>query len=387
MNVNKSVRSKPERGHVERILVDYSKRFLTSEPRAPSECTEDLLIPLIDRSGDGMVLMYPDQTIAWMNRATEDLFGVSRHEVVGMDAVDFASLFIAPNLSNGDIFKENFIVSCFFVENIPVKKYRVVRCQSNPIWVEYSSIVFPDGPNRGARLDSFRVLGDSTRMEAKLRGHEQRYEFLIGIARDLVLSLDPGLAMTSVSPSVRFLLGYEPEELVGKHLSAIMAADSIAEFQKACFLDSIAKGPMGCSASPTTVHTMDVELLTAWDRPLPMEFGFSLVRDNEGTFTGIIGSAHTRSNETPEEYLRTETCSQLERNIEQLACLGDRIRNPLAAIIGLADLEGGAVAQKIVQEALVIDRIVTELDRGYVASLNVRQFLKKHYKIESEPRS
>ena len=68
-------------------------------------------------------------------------------------------------------------------------------------------------------------------------------------------------------------------------------------------------------------------------------------------------------------------------NTEQLACLGDRIRNPLAVIIGLAGMHDGEVARKISEQALIIDEIVTELDREYVASLSVRQYLRKHYHL------
>ncbi|KQC05184.1 MAG: hypothetical protein APR53_08285 [Methanoculleus sp. SDB] len=70
---------------------------------------------------------------------------------------------------------------------------------------------------------------------------------------------------------------------------------------------------------------------------------------------------------------------QIERNIEQMAVLNDHIRNPLQAIVGLADIEGGDLADKIFGQAQEIDRIIHRLDIGWVESTKIREFLVKHY--------
>lgn len=87
-----------------------------------------------------------------------------------------------------------------------------------------------------------------------------------------------------------------------------------------------------------------------------------------------------------DEDLRREVCSQLDENIEHLACLGDRIRNPLAVIVGLASLEESEATRRISEQAKIVDEVLTELDRGYVASLSVREFLRKHYNLEYDGR-
>ncbi|KAF5041138.1 MAG: hypothetical protein KO254_10560 [Methanoculleus marisnigri] len=121
---------------------------------------------------------------------------------------------------------------------------------------------------------------------------------------------------------------------------------------------------------------MEVDLIDARNQPVTVTFRFSSVDDGERHLTGIIAVAHRKT----DEHLRREVCSQIDRNTEQLACLGDRIRNPLAVIIGLADMqEDGEAARKISEQARIINEIVTELDREYVASLSVRQYLRRHY--------
>ena len=73
---------------------------------------------------------------------------------------------------------------------------------------------------------------------------------------------------------------------------------------------------------------------------------------------------------------------QIEDNIRQLATLGDSIRNPLTVIVGLADLHGGELGDKIKKEAAEIDDYITMLDRGWIESEKVRDFLKRHYGIK-----
>jgi len=182
---------------------------------------------------------------------------------------------------------------------------------------------------------------------------------------------------------VQHLLGHDPNDLAGKHLSSIMAPESVAELRKACFRDRVSRGAAGALDPAGDVHCMEVTLTDAQNRPVAAFLRFSLVDDGEGSFSGLIAVAHRMTDDD----LWRRVCSQLDENIEQLACLGDRIRNPLAVIIGLADLEENAVTRRISEQAKIVDEILTELDRGYVASLSVREFLRKHCNLEYDARS
>jgi hypothetical protein len=82
------------------------------------------------------------------------------------------------------------------------------------------------------------------------------------------------------------------------------------------------------------------------------------------------------------EQFKKDAYAQIEKNIEQFAILGDHLRNPLTAIIGLSDLlEDRATAEKIHTLATEIDDIVTRIDRGWIESEKVRNIIKKYYDI------
>jgi sensor domain CHASE-containing protein len=84
------------------------------------------------------------------------------------------------------------------------------------------------------------------------------------------------------------------------------------------------------------------------------------------------------------EVQKREAYEQIERNIEQFAILGDHIRNPLAVIVGLADLSGGTPGEKILEQAKVIDGIIDQLDRGWIESEKVREFLRRYYSNDKD---
>jgi PAS domain S-box-containing protein len=81
------------------------------------------------------------------------------------------------------------------------------------------------------------------------------------------------------------------------------------------------------------------------------------------------------------ERLKMEAFQQIEQNMQQFAILNDHIRNPLQAIIGIADLMEDKSSEKIIKYAQVINELVHKLDCGYCESEKINEFLRKYYGI------
>jgi PAS domain S-box-containing protein len=73
--------------------------------------------------------------------------------------------------------------------------------------------------------------------------------------------------------------------------------------------------------------------------------------------------------------------NQIEKNMEQFAILGDHIRNPLAVIVGLTCMLAEDIANKVLFQAKEIDRIITQIDIGWIESEKVRNIIRKYYAI------
>lgn len=81
------------------------------------------------------------------------------------------------------------------------------------------------------------------------------------------------------------------------------------------------------------------------------------------------------------EHLKMEAFRQIESNLQQFAILNDHIRNPLQGMIGIADMMDDPLAEKIISYGRMIDEIVNKIDRGYIESEKIHEFLRKYYDI------
>ncbi|MBN2735320.1 MAG: PAS domain S-box protein [Methanomicrobiaceae archaeon] len=76
--------------------------------------------------------------------------------------------------------------------------------------------------------------------------------------------------------------------------------------------------------------------------------------------------------------------NQIEANMEQLATLNDQIRNPLAVITGLVEIECPNSADKIITEVMNINKIISMLDKGWIKSEKIWDYLRTHYGVGIE---
>ncbi len=84
------------------------------------------------------------------------------------------------------------------------------------------------------------------------------------------------------------------------------------------------------------------------------------------------------------EHVLQESYTRIEHNLQQFAILNDQIRNPLAVITMLTDMDPTATSRKIMKQVSEIDRIINLLDQGFLESEKIRSFLQKHHGIKGE---
>jgi two-component system response regulator len=78
------------------------------------------------------------------------------------------------------------------------------------------------------------------------------------------------------------------------------------------------------------------------------------------------------------EEIKRRAYKQIEENIVQYATLVDHIRNPLAAISLIAEVEvNRETGEKILAQVERIKEVLRKLDEGWIESENIREFLKK----------
>jgi len=128
--------------------------------------------------------------------------------------------------------------------------------------------------------------------------------------------------------------------------------------------------------------TFESGYLTRSGRPIPVEIN-ARVFDYFGQ-KAVLAIARDITERHDIERLKMEAFQQIEMNMQHFAILNDHIRNPLQGIIGTADLMQDENSGKIIQLAYAINDIIEKLDRGYLESEKIREFLRKYYGVDKK---
>lgn len=260
----------------------------------------------------------------------------------------------------------------FGLENAPLPAGSTV-INSPPPPIEIDRTVAVAGAFAIATLGIAVIFLGSTirirrRSEKALKESEEKYRALAERSFDLIFTTDAEGRFTYVSPAISRISGQEPGEFLGRDFgfNQIEADDSIFE----SFFADLREGK--------TIEGLAVRIRAKDGSTRYIEINAAPIQNN-GMMVGVQGVARDVTERMEMERVRAEVYAQIEQNIEQFATLGDEIRNPLAVIVGIADLhceERHAV--QIQEQAEIIDGIITALDRGWIESEKVREYLRKH---------
>ncbi|WP_162199201.1 PAS domain-containing protein [Methanoculleus sediminis] len=177
---------------------------------------------------------------------------------------------------------------------------------------------------------------------------------------------DSGIAY--ISPAVTRVLGYTPDELIGSKCRDFVVPSSLPAWEEG--RRKISRGE--------PVEGLETEFRRKDGSVAYLELNESpIIRDRLVIGVHVVGRDITERKQN--EQLRQQAFEQIERNIEQFAILGDHIRQPLQVILGMTELIDEEAATGRIREQ--VDRIngyVRDLDRGWIESRQVREFLRKH---------
>ena len=212
---------------------DLSDRKLAGEALRKSEL---LLRSLIEAIPDLIWLKDPEGVYLFCNSKFGRFFGAKASEIVGKTDYDFVDRELA------DFFREND---------------RIVMASGGPNINEEQIVYADDGHEE--KLETLKtpvyagdgtllgVLGvghdvtERTRAEEGLRASEEKFRGLVESSCDWIWEVNDSYVYTYSSPQVEKILGYKPEEIVGKTPSDLATPEEDAQLQK-IFFEKAKKG-------------------------------------------------------------------------------------------------------------------------------------------------
>ncbi|HWQ65752.1 MAG TPA: response regulator [Methanospirillum sp.] len=101
--------------------------------------------------------------------------------------------------------------------------------------------------------------------------------------------------------------------------------------------------------------------------------------DEESTFIDICNSIGFTIQYRRSFDREQEAFHQISKNIAMISILNDEIRNPLTIIMAQTEMDGGTYESSIKEQVKKIDKVIDKLDGGFLESIKVFDYLKKHH--------
>jgi PAS domain S-box-containing protein len=160
---------------------------------------------VLEAAPDAVVIVDAAERITMANARAESVFGYSRHELLGRPAE-----MLIPKRLYGDTHRLDWQRPAAGALELIARR----RDGSEfPVEISLSPLAAPEGP---LVIGTIRDITERKQFDEALRASETRYRTLFETSLDLIIITDPKGLFVRVSPSVTALLGYEPDELIGR---------------------------------------------------------------------------------------------------------------------------------------------------------------------------
>lgn len=193
--------------------IDISERIENKEALRKSE---ELYKTLMDNMNEAVIQVDNFDKILYVNKSFEKLFGYKSEEIIGKTGYEI--------LANEND-KTRMIENTKKRQKGISEKYEIKFKHSNGNYINIFVSAAPIKDSKGNVIGSIGVITDITeriKTLEKLKESEEKFRLLAENATDIIMVQNLDGEFTYVSPSCLSILGYNPEELLGKRLDYII---------------------------------------------------------------------------------------------------------------------------------------------------------------------
>lgn len=292
-------------------------RDVTQQREAEVRFTE-----LFETLQEGIYFTTPDGQILDANPALVRMLGYSSKEE--LLKVNVQELFVDPAVRPRQIEElRNRVQLQEFELQLRRKDGEVILCLDN-------SSVIRDSSGRAVRYQGALVdITERRRMEKKLHEEEEFARRLVNSFPDLIVVIDKDQRYRFVSPSIEELLGYKPEDLIGR----VVGERSHPEDQHG--MADLCRAVLSGDESFASLEYRTQHRDGSWR---VFRAAASPLNDAEGNITGLVASSRdfTELKRLEQQIIQSEKMAAMGQLIAGVA---HELNNPLTAILGISDLQ------------------------------------------------
>ena len=172
----------------------------------------ELLQSILDQILDGIAVVTPEGNINYVNSAFAKMHGYRPEELIGKNLSIFHTPEQMPAVKAAN--RKIRETGKFFGEIRHLRKDGTFF----PSLMRNSLLRDKNGRPIGM-IGTMRDISAIKKIENDLREERKRFQDVVRNAREWVWEVDAGGRYTYSSPAVTDILGYQPEEIIGKHFS------------------------------------------------------------------------------------------------------------------------------------------------------------------------
>jgi len=211
-------------GSGEILVVGYDA---SDEVRAEEELarSEERYRRIVETAQEGILCFEPDSTITFTNQRMADMLGYEVYELLGHNIREFIHpLEMADYLARHERRLRG---------ESAVYERRFVRKDGRDRWLLVSAVAVLRGDGSAEGLFAmYTDIDDRKRMEEALRHSERRYRTLIDSAIIGVGTVDKEWKVDFVNEQMARMLGYEPDEVIGRPYEVFLPPEEREDFQR-----------------------------------------------------------------------------------------------------------------------------------------------------------
>ncbi|MBI9077357.1 MAG: PAS domain S-box protein [Desulfatibacillum sp.] len=279
---------------------------------------------IISNMPSGMLLLDKEGALVSANEQARSMLGWPSGEMVGRHIRDFLNKDQTTNQLQEDILRG---------DNFRNREMSLLTREGLPLAVSLSRSLLKDDAGEVAGIVCLATDLTLTRAkEVQLRESEEKYRDLVENINEVVYSLSPEGTIIYVNPRVRTLMGYHPEDLLGRNFSEFIHPEDFDELNGR-FLDVM--------AGYAWAHEFRVKDKTGEFRWV---YSSSRPARRDDSIVGVQGTLMdvTERKKNEEEKFRLETELRRSQKMEAIGTLAGGIahnfNNILYPIMGYAEM-------------------------------------------------